>query len=182
MPDTKLYAASRAHENEPDRARRDFLLLLPFGILAGIAATLTTAAFRFLRPAAATTNEEARWIDVAPVSQLTGDKPVMRSISVERRAGWSSTREEYFVFVLPGQNQRVVSSACPHEGCTVDWQTDANNFSCPCHDSFFAPDGSRLAGPAMRGLDLLPSREKDGVLQVQYQSFTNNTAERTVRG
>ncbi len=181
MPDTDNSAALHAPENEPDRARRDFLLLLPFSVFACIAATIATVAFRFLRPVA-TTGEDQTWIDVAPISQLTGKGPLLRSITVERTVGWSSSREEFLIFVLPDQNQRVVSSACPHEGCTINWQPEANKFSCPCHDSLFASDGSRLVGPAMRGLDTLPSRAKDGVLQVQHQSFINNTGQRIVRG
>ena len=59
---------------------------------------------------------------------------------------------------------------CPHEGCDVEFVRDANQlppevkgeigrpvtgsvYVCPCHNSTFAAnDGSRLAGPAPRGL------------------------------
>jgi Rieske Fe-S protein len=51
----------------------------------------------------------------------------------------------------------------------VSWEQTRNRFSCPCHDSFFAPDGSRLSGPARRGLDALPTRVQNGKLQVQYR-------------
>jgi Rieske Fe-S protein len=162
------------------RGRRDFLLLIPVGIFAGMAATILTAAFRFLRPTAAA--RAASWTDVAPVAQLSGDKPIMRSINVERSAGWATTVEEQLVYVLPKQDHQVLSGVCPHEGCNVVWRDDAKGFFCPCHDSSFAADGARLNGPARRGLDPLPAREKDGMLQVQYQSFVNNTVERAVRG
>ena len=80
------------------------------------------------------------------------------------------------IFVLPGKNNQVLSAICPHEGCEVAWDKDTNRFSCPCHESFFAADGSRLTGPARRGLDLLPSRQQDGKLQVQYQTLDNAKA------
>ncbi|MBV9209743.1 MAG: ubiquinol-cytochrome c reductase iron-sulfur subunit, partial [Acidobacteria bacterium] len=48
-------------------------------------------------------------------------------------------------------------------------------------DSSFAANGERVSGPARRGLDPLPTREKDGVLQVQYQTFVNNIEERVPR-
>jgi Rieske Fe-S protein len=105
----------------------------------------------------------------------------MRSVLVEHRAGWANAVEEHIVYVLPNREGQVLSAVCPHEGCNVAWRDDAKNFACPCHDSAFAPDGARLYGPSRRGLDSLPSRVQNGVLQVQYQSFVNNTTERTVR-
>jgi Rieske Fe-S protein len=180
MPDSTVETPARDEGGPPDKGRRDFLLLIPLSIFAGVAATVVAAALRFLRPSAFGTSE-AKWSDVAPVAQLTGDKPIMRSIVAEHQAGWASTMEEHFVYVLPNQNNKVLSSVCPHENCNVAWRDDANEFFCPCHDSYFAADGARLSGPAQRGLDPLPSREKDGVLQVQYQTFINNTEERTPR-
>lgn len=171
---------SMTEKKRTNQSRRKFLRLLPVGIFAGMAGVMAAAAFRFLRPAAAA-QREAKWLDVAPVSQLTGAKPIMRTILAERSAGWSLTLEEQQVFVLPAQNHQTLSSMCPHEGCNVVWRDETNNFFCPCHDSSFAPDGAQVSGPARRGLDPLPSREKDGVLQVQYQTFVNNIKERVPR-
>ncbi|MEW5912335.1 MAG: Rieske 2Fe-2S domain-containing protein [Thermodesulfobacteriota bacterium] len=42
---------------------------------------------------------------------------------------------------------------CPHLGCRPAWHAGQRRFLCPCHGSIFAPDGSRLSGPAPRGLD-----------------------------
>jgi Rieske Fe-S protein len=163
----------------PEQGRRNFLLLIPLGIFAGMFGAIATAALRFLRPSS--TTQEAKWINVAPVGELKGTRPVMRSIIAEHQAGWASTMEEHFVYVLPQQNHQVLSSICPHEGCNVTWRDDTNQFACPCHDSFFGADGSRLSGPSRRGLDPLPSREENGVLQVRYQFFVNNTEDRQVR-
>ncbi len=166
-------------ESEPDKGRRNFLLLIPLGIFAGVAGAILTTALRFLRPAAAA--EDAKWLNVGAVAQLTGDRPLMRSVLAEHRAGWASTIEEHFVYVLPQQNNQVLSSICPHEGCNVTWRADINQFLCPCHDSFFGADGARLSGPSRRGLDPLPSREENGMLQIQYKFYVNNTEERQVR-
>jgi cytochrome b6-f complex iron-sulfur subunit len=46
----------------------------------------------------------------------------------------------------------VVTSACPHRGCTVDRRGDG--WACPCHDSRFAADGSVQKGPAQGPLGL----------------------------
>lgn len=164
---------------EPDRGRRNFLLLIPIGIFAALTGAIATAALRFLRPTAAAQDE--KWLNVAPLAQLAGERPIMRSVIAEHRAGWASTLEEHFVYVLPNQNHQVLSSICPHEGCNVTWRADINQFLCPCHDSYFGADGVRLSGPSRRGLDPLPSREENGVLQIQYKFFVNNTEDRQVR-
>ena len=153
-----------------ETSRRSFLTLLP---LAAVIASIGGAAFRFLRPrmSAATDN----WLDVAPVSELAGPQPISRKIVAEQITGWSITTEEHNVFILPAKNNQVVSAICPHEGCEVAWEQNRNRFSCPCHESYFGADGSRISGPAQRGLDALPARVQDGKLQVQYISTEQAT-------
>ncbi len=174
-------AESTSSTDNTDKSRRKFLLLLPLGIFASMAGVVAAAAWRFLRPVTANAAQEAKWLDVAPVAELKGEKPIMRAVMAERNAGWSTTLEEQNVFILPAKNHQALSSVCPHEGCQVVWRDETNDFFCPCHDSFFAPDGARVSGPSRRGLDPLPSREKDGMLQVQHQMFANNTEERLPR-
>lgn len=150
---------------ESQSSRRTFLKLVPFGI---VFASIGTAAFRFLRPRLAAATDT--WLDVAPVSELTGSQPLSRKILAEQINGWAISTEEHNVFVLPAKNNQVLSPVCPHEGCEVSWDQNANRFACPCHQSFFSADGSRISGPAGRGLDPLPMRVQDGKLQVQYVS------------
>jgi len=159
-------------------SRRRFFSLLPFGILAGMAGTMVATAFRFLRPINRV--QSSSWTDVSPVSDLKGARPILKRVITEVQAAWSTSTEEHFVYVIPGNTRTVLSSVCPHEGCNVAWNDGNNGFVCPCHDSLFAADGSYIKGPARRGLDPLPTREQDGVLQIQYLSFVNNTSERKV--
>jgi Rieske Fe-S protein len=180
MPEQTDKHHSQNEKPATDMGRRNFLLLIPLGVFAAVAGTLLTAAFRFLHPHV--TTSDAKWTDIAPLDELKGERPIMRSIVAEHDAGWASTMEEHFVYVLPMKNHEVLSSVCPHEGCNVSWRDDTNGFFCPCHDSFFAADGERVSGPARRGLDPLPTRQQDGRLQVQYRTFANNTEERIVRG
>ena len=163
-----------ADEQLQKRTRRSFLLLLPLGVVAGVFTSVGVAALRFLRPRIVRESSD-NWIDIAPVSDLTGKIPLGKKVSIDHVTGWAVTPEEHQVYVLPGN--QVVSAVCPHEGCEVAWERDTNRFSCPCHESYFAADGSRLTGPARRGLDQLPTRVQDGTLQVQYQSFENNSTE-----
>jgi Rieske Fe-S protein len=129
-------------------------------------ASMAFAAFRFLRPRISATTD--RWLDVAPVNELAGAQPVSRKVVAEHIAGWAITNEEHKVFVLPENGHQVLSPICPPEGCEVLWDSQQNQFACPCHESYFAADGARISGPAPRGLDQLPTRVENGKLQVQY--------------
>ncbi len=167
---TEKRAAQGATNEPPDAGRRSFLLMLPAFVLAGMATTLAAAAFRFLRPSATGEASGARWTDVAPLAQLQGSGPLPRRIRIERRAGWAVAEEERTVYVLPQQNKRAVSAICPHERCEVAWRATEGEFFCPCHESRFDSAGELLSGPAQRGLDPLPTRVENGILQVQYLS------------
>ena len=152
---------------EHNKSRRSFLGLLPLGVLAGVFASVGGAAFRFLRPRLSGPSEQ--WLDVASLSELKGTQPLAKKIVAEQTSGWAVTTEEHHVFVLPEKNNQVLSTICPHAGCEVSWDQARNRFACPCHESYFAADGSRLSGPSPRGLDALPTRVQDGKLQVQYR-------------
>lgn len=153
--------------DQTDKSRRLFLGLLPLGVLAAVAGSIGGAAFRFLRPRLSAPSEQ--WLDVVSLSELKGPQPVAKKIVAEQISGWAVTTEEHHVFVLPEKNNQVLSTICPHAGCEVAWEPSRNRFACPCHESYFAADGSRLSGPSPRGLDALPTRVQDGKLQVQYR-------------
>lgn len=60
----------------------------------------------------------------------------------------------------------VVTAACPHRGCTVDFDASVGGWECPCHGSRFAIDGALLEGPADAPLIAPPSRIEAGALVV----------------
>ena len=173
MPKQQSNAVTRTNQT-----RRALITYLPLGVVAGVFGSIFTAAFRFLRPVVAAANEN--WIDVFTVNELKGTSPIETTITTGHTAGWAVTSEQHRVYVIPNNNQ-VLSAVCPHEGCEVSWESGSNVFSCPCHESSFAADGSQIKGPARRGLDPLPSRVQDGKLQVQYRSYENNSQERITR-
>lgn len=61
------------------------------------------------------------------------------------------------------------SSVCTHQGCDVNaWMASDGLLACFCHGSMFDPfDGGQVvAGPAPRGLPVLPISEVDGEIVV----------------
>lgn len=51
---------------------------------------------------------------------------------------------------------RAVSAVCTHLGGVVSWNDAECTWDCPLHGSRFAPDGTRIEGPAVGDLERLP--------------------------
>ena len=81
------------------------------------------------------------------------------------------------LFVVRERNQfHVISAACTHLGCTVEWKAEGSQFDCPCHGSKFTADGERFAGPAPGGLPWYPlSLSGDGFLVVDSAKTVPST-------
>lgn len=70
-------------------------------------------------------------------------------------------QEGKFYIVRTEDGIQALYWKCVHLGCTVPWNEGAGEFHCPCHGSVFEYNGSRVAGPAARALDLMPTTVND---------------------
>src|ERR1700676_5144047 len=111
-------------------------------------------------------------------------EPVMRTIQIEQVDGWRKTISEKVVYVTKdSQGQlRVLTSICPHLGCTVPWNKEKHEFICPCHGATFTPEGTRVSGPSLRGMDPLETSVQNGQLLVRFQYFRQLVSDREVIG
>ena len=161
--------------------RRSFLgALLGVGS-AFVGALLGVPLVRFaLFPLLRRTTEVKR----SPVGALsefsTLNEPVMRTIQIEQVDGWRKAISEKAVYITKDQQGRlcVLSSICPHLGCTVPWNKEKNEFICPCHAATYMPDGTRISGPSLRGMDTLETSVQDGQLMVRFQYFRQLVADK----
>lgn len=74
--------------------------------------------------------------------------------------------QQPFAFAIRGTGEdiRVVSGYCTHNGCAVALEGRVMN--CPCHGAQFdASDGSVISGPAPSDLPEVPVVIEDGVLR-----------------
>jgi cytochrome b6-f complex iron-sulfur subunit len=78
--------------------------------------------------------------EAAPVSFPLSDLPVGGTKSIV----YGGT--PVLVLRTP-ESLRAFSLVCTHLGCIVQWQTDKNEFYCPCHDGRFDQFGDVIAGP-----------------------------------
>ena len=76
---------------------------------------------------------------------------------------------------LSGEDLRIFNTTCPHAGCSVS--CDGKTYNCPCHNSAFNLDGSKLTAesgrenPSPRDLDTLEFNILDGDVWVKFQNF-----------
>jgi menaquinol-cytochrome c reductase iron-sulfur subunit len=164
-------------------ARRSFVGILVGVGAAAVGALLAVPLVRFaLYPLFARTSDTAL-SDLGPVDSFSNlSAPLQKMISISQRDGWRESVSEKPVYVVKdAQGQlKVLSTVCPHLGCEVPWNTQKQQFLCPCHGSAFTADGTRIAGPTPRGLDSLDTTVQNGHLMVRYQYFRQLVPDREV--
>jgi len=175
---------SAAPRSFPDN-RRSFL-----GALLGVGSVfvgglLSVPLIRFaLFPLLRRTTELKR-SPVGAMSEFSAlTEPAMRNVQIEFVDGWRKTISEKAVYVTTdkGGQLRVLTSVCPHLGCTIPWNKEKSQFICPCHGATFTKEGSRVSGPSLRGMDTLESSVQDGQLLVRFQYFRQLVSDKEVIG
>jgi menaquinol-cytochrome c reductase iron-sulfur subunit len=165
--------------------RRSFLgALLAIGS-ACVGALLSVPLVRFTIFPLIRQTTDTKWAPVGGTNEFSSlSEPTVRTIQIERVDGWRRAISEKAVYITKDAQGgvRVLSSVCPHLGCTVPWNRDKQQFICPCHTAIFSPDGARIAGPALRGMDTLETKTEDGQLQVRFQYFRQLVSSKEVIG
>ncbi len=171
--------------NSSSSGRRSFLgALLALGSFC-VGALLSVPLIRFTLFPLLRRTTELEPSTVGPLSDFASlTEPVVRTIQIEEIDGWRKIASEKTVYVTKDTKGQlcVLSSICPHLGCTVPWVSGKKEFVCPCHGGVFAPDGSRVSGPPLRGMDSLEAVDKDGQLLVRFQYFRQLVADKEVVG
>lgn len=159
--------------------RRGFLSGVAAAATAAVAALLFLPAAAYLLSPLRRREQEGEWIDLGALESLPDATPVLVPYTVESDDGWQRRARPASAWVTRrGGEARVFTSACPHLGCAVRFDRRSGVFACPCHASAFASDGSRLGGPARRGLDPLPHRIESGRLLIRHVHFRPAAPER----
>lgn len=172
-------------ETEKATGKKDVIIITRrsfFGALvaigsAGMGALLAVPVLRYVLYPLYARAAGTEWSDVGEVSEFANSKsPVRKTITFTQRDGWREVVSAQSVYVsrTAAGELEVLSAICPHLGCSVSWQQAQNDFLCPCHGSVFKADGMVVAGPSPRGMDPLPTRVKDGKVQVHFEYFRPN--------
>ncbi len=130
------------HSTTAPLSRRSFLTLALKSLLgtSGLFALAGILKFLSYQPDPSPPTQ----FDLGPASDYP---PGSRTVITDARA----------VLLNTPQGFQALSLVCPHLGCTVDPQSQG--FTCPCHGSRFALDGSFISGPANQPLRQLTVEE-----------------------
>jgi Rieske Fe-S protein len=149
--------------------RRGFLVGL-FGVLAG-AGTLAVlvSSVRFLvgnslKPAT------TKWVEIAALNALPADQVTRIDYSVSAPDAWRNVTKRGTVFVYSndgGASYIVLDGTCTHLGCIVQWNGDAGQYDCPCHQGVFSRTGQVVSGPPPKPLRLLAVKTENGKLYAE---------------
>jgi cytochrome b6-f complex iron-sulfur subunit len=72
------------------------------------------------------------------------------------------------VLVVQNAGELVaLNPLCTHQGCTVDWDSEAGILACPCHGSEFEPTGEVVSGPASEPLATYEVKTEEDLVLVK---------------
>ena len=164
-------------------SRRSFFGALLLVGSAGMGAILAIPVLRYaLYPLYAKSDKNV-WSPIGEMNSFSDlSKPILTPLTLKQVDGWREVDSSQTVYVTKSAQGKlaVLSSICPHMGCTVAWREGQHDFYCPCHGSIFDSDGKQVSGPSPRGMDPLPNKVEDGKLLVKFEYFRENVPNREV--
>lgn len=165
---------------EPDGGRRAVLKLGIGALGLGLAAVPAVPAIGYLFfPTGSKGGGEAAFLPAGKRSAFAGPTPVRVELYADKVDAWNKTPDvklgSCWVLERDGALQ-AFSTVCPHLGCAVDFDAEAQKFKCPCHRSAFGLDGSVEAGPSPRPLDALDIKEENGLVEIRLVRYRQGVA------
>lgn len=164
-------------------SRRSFFGALLLVGSAGMGAILAVPVLRYILYPLYTKSGKDVWSPIGAMAMFGNlSKPILTSLDLKQVDGWREVDSSETVYVTKDAEGTlaVLSSICPHMGCTVSWRDGQHDFYCPCHGSVFEADGTHVSGPSPRGMDALPNKVENGKLLVKFEYFRENVPNREV--
>ena len=155
----------------PSMGRRQFMNLLTFGTVTGVALGALYPVANYFTPLRAggggggsSAKDElgnpvtaSGWLSKHPV----GDRSLVQGL-----------KGDPTYLIVEGTEAITdygINAICTHLGCVVPWNNGENKFKCPCHGSQYDSTGKVVRGPAPLSLALAHvSIEDDKVLVSQW--------------
>ncbi|MDJ0687651.1 MAG: cytochrome b6-f complex iron-sulfur subunit [Xenococcaceae cyanobacterium MO_188.B32] len=140
----------------PDMGRRQFMNLLTFGTITGVAlGALYPVVKYFIPPSSGSAGGGVTAKDAL------GDDIIVSTYLQEHQAGDRSLAQGLKgdpTYVVLKEDNTIenygINAVCTHLGCVVPWNASENKFMCPCHGSQYDATGKKVRGPAPLSLAL----------------------------
>ena len=150
----------------PDLGRRQFMNLLTFGSITGVALGALYPVVKYFIPPSSggagsgVTAKDALGNDIV-VSEYLASHP-----AGDRSLAQGLKGDPTYVVVKDGGEiaNYGINAVCTHLGCVVPWNASENKFICPCHGSQYNDEGKVVRGPAPLSLALAQAEVQDDKL------------------
>ena len=153
----------------PHMSRREFVKVVTAFLGSVMGAVIGIPAIGYLISPALKRQAADAWIPLGPLENYPTDAPTLFNFTRSQVNGWEKTVNSYGVFVVrQGDQVTVLSNACTHLSCRVNWKEDRQEFVCPCHDAAFDINGLVFSGPPPRPLDVLEHKIEEGNLLIHF--------------
>ncbi|BDA69782.1 plastoquinol--plastocyanin reductase [Rivularia sp. IAM M-261] len=147
----------------PDMGRRQFMNLLTFGTVTGVALGALYPVINYFIPPASggggggATAKDELGNDVSVTKFLdshnVGDRVLVQGLKGDP------------TYIVVESKEAItdygINAVCTHLGCVVPWNAAENKFKCPCHGSQYDATGKVVRGPAPRSLALSHASTQD---------------------
>jgi cytochrome b6-f complex iron-sulfur subunit len=136
--------------------RRQFMNLLTFGTVGGVAAGALFPVVKYFIPPSSggagggVTAKDALGNDIVVSEYVKTHLPGDRSLAQGLKGD-----PTYLVVKEDSSLENYgINAICTHLGCVVPWNAAENKFMCPCHGSQYDATGKVVRGPAPLSLAL----------------------------
>jgi cytochrome b6-f complex iron-sulfur subunit len=140
----------------PSMGRRQFMNLLTFGTVGGVAAGALFPVVKYFIPPSSgsagggVTAKDALGNDIVVSEYVKTHLPGDRSLAQGLKGD-----PTYLVVKEDSSLENYgINAICTHLGCVVPWNAAENKFMCPCHGSQYDATGKVVRGPAPLSLAL----------------------------
>ena len=160
-------------QEAPGMGRRQFMNLLTFGTITGVALGALYPVVRYFIPPSAggagagTTAKDELGKDITVGDFLEEHKPGDRALAQGLKGDPT--------YVVVTEDEEIASyglnAVCTHLGCVVPWNASEEKFICPCHGSQYDATGKVVRGPAPLSLALVNVKvnQDDKILFTPWQ-------------
>jgi cytochrome b6-f complex iron-sulfur subunit len=147
----------------PGMGRRQFMNLLTFGTITGVAAGALYPVVKYFIPPSSggsgggVTAKDALGNDVIVSEFLSTHNPGDRTLAQGLKGDPT--------YVIVSEDKSLanygINAVCTHLGCVVPWNGSEGKFICPCHGSQYNAEGKVVRGPAPLSLALVHANVTD---------------------
>ncbi|WP_145056063.1 QcrA and Rieske domain-containing protein [Lignipirellula cremea] len=127
-------------------------------------------------------NGPGKWLRITSLESVPADNtPAQFPVLDDLVDAWNRDANQPIgaIFLLRKEDGEIkaFNASCPHAGCFVSYAAAHDVFACPCHNSEFELDGSKVKGksnPSPRPLDALevdPEKLKLGEVWVKFINY-----------